>query len=227
VGAGPPRAGRAVPFHDGEPCRTSGRAPWARRGERFAPQPAEPVLHLTAGRLPATEPEGQRNRDRYSAERQAERQVDELYDLLRGHNVPVVLLQVLRRFAEQKEKQRSFYLPSELTVPEAARFVEVFSRQAPTKRKQLQAVCSSSNKKLCTPFYFGLESFGQDFLGLDQYITNRIEDLSEQQRRILGFLALSHHYAQRPLPAHTSRTFRSPTKAHTCLIACLVGTAQA
>ena len=44
----------------------------------------------------------------------AERAVRRTLQTLRGQNVPVVLLQVLRRFTEQKEKQRAFYLQSEL-----------------------------------------------------------------------------------------------------------------
>lgn len=143
----------------------------------------------------------------------AEREIDELSDLLRGQNVPVIVLQVLRRFTEQQNRQRSFYLPGELTSQEAARFVEVFSHWAPSKRTQLEVVCSPANKKLCTPFYFGLETFGEDFLGLDGYVSKRIESLSSVQKKILGFLALSHHYAQKPIPAQAFASLIGITKS--------------
>jgi tetratricopeptide (TPR) repeat protein len=129
----------------------------------------------------------------------ADRQVDELFNYLRSRLVPVVLLQTLRRFQRQSESERSIHLPAKLSTYEAQRFVEVFSREEPEKRQKLEQLARIHEDNTCTAFYFGLETFGKDFLGLEPYISTRLAHLTAEQKKILGFLALSHHYAQRPI----------------------------
>jgi tetratricopeptide (TPR) repeat protein len=51
-----------------------------------------------------------------------------------------------------------------------------------------------------TAFFFGLQAFGKDFRGLERYVQSRLEALSVAQSKILGLLAIAHHYAQRPVP---------------------------
>ncbi|HEU5377458.1 MAG TPA: RNA-binding domain-containing protein [Ktedonobacteraceae bacterium] len=131
----------------------------------------------------------------------ADRQVDELFNYLRSRLVPVVLFQTLRRFVRQSETERAFHLPAKLSGFEAGRFVEVFSRQEPQKRAQLEKLARIQDDRTCTAFYFGLETFGRDFLGLEPYIGTRLADLTPVQKQIMGFLALAHHYAQQPIRA--------------------------
>jgi tetratricopeptide (TPR) repeat protein len=131
----------------------------------------------------------------------ADRQVDELFNYLRSRLVPVVLFQTLRRFQRQSESERSVHLPAKLSPFEAQRFFEVFSREEPSRRQQLAQLVSLKEDKTCTAFYFGLETFGKDFLSLEPYISNRLAGLTTEQKKILVFLALSHHYAQRPIRA--------------------------
>jgi tetratricopeptide (TPR) repeat protein len=131
----------------------------------------------------------------------ADRQVDELFNYLRSRLIPVVLFQTLRRFQRQVESERVFHLPARLSSFEAGRFVEVFSRERPQKRTQLEKLARAQNERTCSAFYFGLETFGRDFLGLERYVSIRLVDLTPVQKRIMGFLALSHHYAQRPIRA--------------------------
>ena len=130
----------------------------------------------------------------------ADRQVNELFNYLRSRLVPVVLFQTLRRFERQSESERASYLPAKLSGFEAVRFVEVFSREEPQKRPQLEKL-ASQNDRTRTAFYFGLETFGRDFLGLESYVSTRLVNLTPAQKQIVAFLALSHHYAQQPIRA--------------------------
>src|SRR5262249_52808907 len=108
----------------------------------------------------------------------ADRQVDELYNYLRSRLLPVVLFQTLRRFERQGESERAIHLSAKLSRFEAVRFVEVFSREEPQKRPQLERLASDQNDRTCTAFYFGLETFGEDFLGLEPYVSTRLADLT-------------------------------------------------
>ena len=129
-----------------------------------------------------------------------ERQADELFDQIRARQIPAVLLQVLRRFHEQTEQRRTFYLQSTLTPNEAQRFVEVFAREQPTRRQRLESLKNSGLARLRTAFYFGLETFGTDFKGLEPYVGTLTRDLTVDQMRILAFIAIAHHYyAQRAI----------------------------
>jgi tetratricopeptide (TPR) repeat protein len=131
----------------------------------------------------------------------ADRQVDELFNHLRSRQVPVVLLQTLRRSKEQEEADLVRYLPAELSIGEARRFFEVFSRIEPSKSLELERLLTTSDPRARTAFYFGLETFGEDFLGLERYVGSKLANLNTLQKKIMGFLALAYHYAQRPLHA--------------------------
>jgi hypothetical protein len=131
----------------------------------------------------------------------AEREVDGLFDQMRGRQLPVVLLQTLRRFKPQEERERAHYLSAELTPPEVNRFIHAFSTYAPAKRKDLEELSRAPDARMRSAFYFGLRTFGRDFLGIGSYVGVRLAGLSADQVRVLGYLAIAHHYAQRSLPA--------------------------
>jgi tetratricopeptide (TPR) repeat protein len=131
----------------------------------------------------------------------AEREIDVLFDELRSRNAPVVLLQVLRRFATQAEAQRAFWIGHELSDAEAQRFFDAYAREQPARRERLRQLLVSGSPREKSAFYFGLEAFGRDFAGLERYVQSRVADLTEPQRKILELLALAHHFGQRALPA--------------------------
>jgi len=135
----------------------------------------------------------------------AERDVDALYQLLSSRHIPAVILQVLRRFQPQREGPRAVYLPADLSVLETARFVEQYALVDQTKKHALELLQHSDDRRARTAFYFGLTTFGKDFLGLTPYVEQRLSGLSLPQRQIVGYLAHAHHYAQRALPAQTFR----------------------
>ncbi|MGO9467710.1 MAG: RNA-binding domain-containing protein [Isosphaeraceae bacterium] len=132
--------------------------------------------------------------------RVAERQVDDLYTLVRSRQFPMVFLQSLRRDQPQEERQRSIYLEAELDVAERNRFAVALSRQVPAKQKELEELSLSTDPRKHTAFYFGLQTFGSDFLGLEPYVRERLSALSDVQREIIVFMSLAHHYAQRTIP---------------------------
>jgi tetratricopeptide (TPR) repeat protein len=131
----------------------------------------------------------------------SDREMEDLYSYVRSRHIPVVLLQVLRRFTPHQDRERSLYLPARLSPLEAARFVEAFSRHHPSQRAKLERIAASQDERTCTPFRFGLETFGTEFLGLEKFVSVRLDPLDEKVRFIVRTLAIAHHYAQQSLPA--------------------------
>jgi tetratricopeptide (TPR) repeat protein len=130
--------------------------------------------------------------------RVAERQIDDLFTELRARHVPVVLLQVLRRFSPPASTRH--YLPTELSRNETAQFFHAFAHAEPSHRPQLERLANSASAKERSPFVFGLTTYGRDFRGLESNVRQRIEVASNVLRHVAVFMAISHRYAQRELP---------------------------
>jgi tetratricopeptide (TPR) repeat protein len=128
------------------------------------------------------------------------REMDELYDVLRSQQAAVIVLQILRRFTEQKEGSRTFYLRAELSESEALRFAHVFARENPSRQLDIQRLARSADARLRSAFYFGLYTFLEDFKGLQPFVQQHIETLSNAQKQMMGFISISHHYAQKSFP---------------------------
>ena len=125
---------------------------------------------------------------------------------MRARHLPVVILQVLRRFNLRNRAASSYSfrarpLNGELSEGECQRFAHVLSREAPQRTQLLDQVAASQPERLRTPFYYCLQAFGEDFIRLDSYVASRLEDLTNVQKKILGFLAIAHHYGQKSVPA--------------------------
>ena len=138
--------------------------------------------------------------------RHSEREIEDLYDLLRASQTPVVLLQVLRRFQSQRTGKRQFWLGARLTDGEADRFRAAYARAAPAKGKALAALARQRNSEQRSAFFFGLTAFGRRFRGLRPYVENRTEGLSETQRRMLIYIAVAQYYGQQSVPAQAFAT---------------------
>jgi tetratricopeptide (TPR) repeat protein len=137
-----------------------------------------------------------------------ERQVDELYNYVRSKQLSVVILHVQRRSNPQAERERVTYLEALLSNKECWKFVEKFSQFEPTKRLDLERLVSDNiQPKGKTAFYFGLQTFGREFLGLERYVGHRLESLSSGQRSILLFLSISHYYAQHSVKSQAFADF--------------------
>ena len=131
----------------------------------------------------------------------SDREIDDLYELLKARQTPVVLLQVLRRFKQQKSGKRQFWLDAKLTNNEADRFREVYSKSVPEKREQLAQLARRHSDPQRSAFFFGLTAYGSNFRGLRRYVRDRIAELTDGQCRILVYTSIAHYYGQQSIPA--------------------------
>ncbi|WP_298213413.1 ATP-binding protein [Acidovorax sp.] len=148
--------------------------------------------------------------------RHSEREIDDLFEFLRAGQVPVVLLQVLRRFQPQTAGKRQFWLGEGLSRIEADRFRDVYTNAVPERREELTQLASRSGSSVyCNAFFFGLTGYGKDFRGLRPYVARRVEGLTTTQKRFLAFLAIGHYYGQQSIPVNAfASMFQLPaTKA--------------
>jgi len=130
----------------------------------------------------------------------SERDIDDLYEFLKASQTPVVLLQVLRRFQPRRTGRRQFWLDAKLTNAEADRFRDVYTQAAPSRRAALADLARQRNNPRRNAFFFGLTAFGRAFRGLHSYVQTRIRGLSDDQQRILVYIAMAHYYGQQPVP---------------------------
>lgn len=128
-------------------------------------------------------------------------QMEELFEYILARHLPVVILQVLRRFDPQQRRERTVYLESRLTNAECDRFVHVLGREAPKKRSELGRVATTQPGRFHTPFFYCLQAFGRDFVRLDSYVESRLLGLTDVQQTILIFLSIAHHYGHKAIPA--------------------------
>ncbi|MDE2823136.1 MAG: hypothetical protein OXK79_06485, partial [Chloroflexota bacterium] len=63
------------------------------------------------------------------------------------------------------------------------------------------ALARQRNSEQRSAFFFGLTAFGRRFRGLTRYVGNRTEGLTEDQRRILTYVAVAQYYGQQSIPA--------------------------
>jgi tetratricopeptide (TPR) repeat protein len=131
----------------------------------------------------------------------SERDIDDLYEFLKANQTPVVLLQVLRRFQPQQTGKRGFWLEAQLTDAEADRFRDAYGRAAASKSGRLAELARRRNDPQRNAFLFGLTAFGKDFQGLGPHVERRIGGLTDEQRRVLVYVAMAHYYGQQPVPA--------------------------
>lgn len=131
----------------------------------------------------------------------SERDIDDLYEYLRAAHTPAVLLQVLRRFRPQMSGKWQFRLDAELNDVEADRFRTGYAEIVPLRTGQLNDLARLRNNPQRNAFFFGLTAFGKDFRGLSRYVESRISILTDDQKRILLYIAMAHYYGQQSVPA--------------------------
>ena len=129
------------------------------------------------------------------------RELDELFEYVKARHLPVVILQVLRRFGSDFTRERTISLQSRLSSAECQRFAHILSREAPRRTAALDSVGATQPDWLHTPFYYCLQAFGEDFQRLDSFVGARLEELTEVQKKVIGFLAITHHYGHKTIPA--------------------------
>jgi tetratricopeptide (TPR) repeat protein len=123
-------------------------------------------------------------------------QVESLYTSATDRNLSVVFLQVSRRFETPPKRERSLYLSQSLEINEAARFRDTYSGAVDGKYEKLDKLVKGDAKER-TPFLFGLTAFGEDFVGIDDYVGSRIENANETQIELLTFISLIYYYGHK------------------------------
>jgi len=151
-------------------------------------------------------------------EAHSERDIDDLYDFLKSGQIPVVVLQVLRRFRVQQNKtqlsgKRQYWVDAELSDIEADRFCQAYRQAIPSKDASLRELARKRDKQR-TAFFFGLTAFGRDFRGLREHVKTRITNLTMEQRRILIYISLAHYYGQQTIPAQAFASYLTLSCSH-------------
>ena len=134
-----------------------------------------------------------------------ESQAEDLYSILRARQVSVVFLQVLRRFSKLEERERSFFIESQLSAVESARFAHRLAEVRPQRRSRLLGLASTGTAEERSAFYFALETFEENFDGLRQYVGARLGRTTDEQRTIVLYLSISYHYGQQAVPSAAFR----------------------
>jgi tetratricopeptide (TPR) repeat protein len=123
---------------------------------------------------------------------------DELAQLLGARRIPSVLFQVVRRYSDEIEAERRFFLGDKMSTAEAERFRAKMVAVVPGRKQELQRLAASTGAER-TPFIFGLTAFAEDFVGLRPFVKSHLAAVPEPQRKILLFLALAHAYGQQAI----------------------------
>ena len=132
--------------------------------------------------------------------RHSENEIDDLYERLKADQTPAVLLQILRRFHPQSTGRRQFWLDGALTNEEADRFRAVYSMAAPRRQTAIDSLARRRPDPQRSAFFFGLTAFGREFRGLSPYVERRIDGLTQEQKKILVYIAMAYYYGQQPVP---------------------------
>jgi tetratricopeptide (TPR) repeat protein len=123
---------------------------------------------------------------------------DELAQLLAARHIPSVLLQVVRRYSDEIEGERRFFIGDKLTAAEAERFRVKLTIAVPARKNDIQRLAASVGPER-TPFIFGLTAFATDFTGLRPFVQSHLAAVPAPQKKILLFLALAHAYGQQAI----------------------------
>ena len=128
--------------------------------------------------------------------------VNRFYDELQRSHIPVVLLDVQRRF-DNRPRSDALYLDAVLSNRESVLLADNLADRVPNVRSKLNALVHDPDRRKRSPFYFGLTAFGRDFMGLESFVDARMSSASEEVRQALIFLAFAYYYGQVPLSLQT------------------------
>lgn len=134
---------------------------------------------------------------------------EDLYRKLHERNTPVVVLWVTRSndsVSDDSGRHTNnviYRLAEPMTREEAREFRASFGPRArsPKAKAAVEALVPYDvpNQQV-TPFYFGLCAFETEFSGTAKYVESHVRQLTEEQRRVAGYLALVTRYGQIGLP---------------------------
>lgn len=138
-----------------------------------------------------------------------EAKLEMLYSEVRARPFPVIFLQVVRHFTRRiRETEHVFFLDSTLSLDEAIRFAEAYSRNAPEKREALLKL-KDDRTSLRNPFYFGLTAFEEDFISLQNYVERHLSKAPSAQKQVATYIAMAYHYAHKAIRLQVFSDFLS------------------
>ena len=125
--------------------------------------------------------------------------MDRVYDRVRSANIPSVFLQIRRR--ETAPAQDSgVYVDGMLDTREAVAFAAKLATEIPDRKGELESLIDAEDRRRRTPFYFGLVAFGRDFVGLEPYVSRRLETSSDTVLTLCKISSLLYHFGQQSTP---------------------------
>lgn len=127
--------------------------------------------------------------------------VDRAFSELRADSVPVVFLITERRadHASVAEGDRSFYVSGLTEAADRQEFARVFGERVPERHPALIRLANSRDPSL-EPFLFGLTTYGEDYVGLEGYVSRSLEQATTAERDALKLIALVHRYSGLAIP---------------------------
>lgn len=136
--------------------------------------------------------------------------LESLYTKLKSDSIPVVFLIIKRKTSmvqktKNTENVRSVFLDATLSPTECGLFANQYGSAVPHKKDTLFNIMKS-DKKLRTPFYFGLTAYEEDFISIEDFVSKRLSVASDTQKKVLVYLSFTYYFAQKTIPAQLFAT---------------------
>lgn len=127
----------------------------------------------------------------------SDRQSEALYEKIASSHLPVIMLQVLRNFdlpSPNSSQKNTRLLYDKLSKDEKDNFYHILSKEiSKDKINEL----NQELKNNCTPFSLGFITFEKEYIGINNYIKYRLENISKAHKQIIKFLSIAYYYGQR------------------------------
>lgn len=115
-------------------------------------------------------------------------------------HLPVIMLQVLRRFdlpSPTSSQKNTRCLKDKLSISEKDNFYHLLSKEILSDEKLNQLRQELKNE--CTPFSLGFTTFESEYIGIDNYIRYRLENIGDAHKKTIIFLSIAYYYGQRSI----------------------------
>ena len=124
------------------------------------------------------------------------RQQIEILERVTGNRLAkTVFLLVESTFSEPKQEKNKYYIPSALDNKEIERFYNKFIKEYPSKKDNFDQLLKENYNSL-NPFYFGLIANEEEYISLDNYVSRRVEGISDKETDLLKILAFCQIFAK-------------------------------
>ncbi|MEJ7823496.1 MAG: hypothetical protein WKF85_14320, partial [Chitinophagaceae bacterium] len=110
---------------------------------------------------------------------------------------------IVRRGFVPNAKDKKFILKAQLELNEISLFENVFSTLVPFRRQEIHSIKTDYKftPKYISPFVYGLVTYDKDFIGIENYVVKCLQNISLEQKKIVGFICLIYHFTQKSVPA--------------------------